>query len=452
MQKQLIRLSSVVLLGTSLFGATLSQKTDNASLVVYNSNVGLVHEEKELSLKKEDKDIHYEGVASSINTDSININLPSTIKLLSQHYKYDKLTQAKLLEAHIGKKIEVRRLKNANEYQVISATLLSHNGSESIVKTIDYQILSVPSASIIFETIPKTLITKPSLVWNVETQKDIKTKLSLDYLINNITFKSDYILNLDKNSSNLVGWITINNHSGKSFEGTKLSLLAGDINRANQNMQDYRRAKEIQVLSSAPKVAHQAYEGYQFYTIPFKVTLADNEKTQIKFISKSKIPTQREFVAQLNNPLYLRGEIKGDITQYLSLNALDIPLPKGVVRTYSKLKGETILLGETEIDHTPKDTPIKLKLGKNFDLKSTQTLLKREDTKSWLACDVEYKVENKSDEAKEVQLLIPFNKQSNSTIKTDKNYSFTKGNFVTFSLLVAPNATEKFNVHFESKR
>jgi len=452
MQKQIFALGGVFLFSTLLFSASLSEKTTNPSLIVYNSNIGLVHEEKELSLKKEDTSIIYEGVASSINTDSVNVKLSPDVTLLSQQYRYDKLTQAKLLEAHIGKKVEVRRLKNSNEYQVISATLLSHNGNESIVKTIDYQILTVKSSSIIFETIPKALITKPSLVWNVITPKNVSSKLELDYLINNITFKSDYILNLDEKSSNLTGWITIDNRSGKSFQDTKLSLLAGDINRANPNAELYKNVRAIAVMDSAPQVSHQAYEGYHFYTIPFKVTLANNEKTQIKFVSKEKIPTQREYTAQLSNPLYLNGEIKTDVMQYLSLAPLDVPLPKGVVRTYSKLQGETILLGETQIAHTPKETPIKLKLGKNFDLKATQTLVKRGDTKNWFACDVEYSVANKSDEKKEVQLLIPFNKQSDSIIKTDKTYSFTKGNFVTFSLLVAPNATEKFNVHFESKK
>ena len=452
MQKSTLALSSIFFFSTLLFGASVSEKTSNASLIVYNSNIGLVHEEKELNLHKEDTQIIYEGVASSINTDSINIKLDPSITLSSQQYRFDNLTQAKLLQAHLGKKVEVRRLKNSSEFQVINATLLAYNATESIVKTVDYQILSVKNSSVIFEAIPHELITKPSLVWNVKTPKDIKTKLELDYLINNISFKSDYILNLDETSSDLVGWITLDNRSGKSFKDTKLSLLAGDINRAIDAPVLYKNTRALAVMDSAPEVSHKAYEGYHFYTIPFKVTLANNEKTQIKFIQKNKISSTREYSAQLSNPLYLQGETKVDVTQYISLAPLDIPLPKGVVRTYSKLEGKTILLGETGIEHTPKKTPIKLKLGKNFDLKVTQSILKRNDSKNWLEADVEYSVLNNSDEKKKVTLLIPFNKQSDSRVESQKKHQFTQGETLEFIVKVAPNSTEKFSVHFESKQ
>jgi hypothetical protein len=452
MQKSILALSGIFFFSTTLFGATLSKNVENPSLIVYNSNLGLVHEERDLTLHKEDKSIIYKDVASSINTDSINIKLDSSIKLNSQQFRYDKLTQAKLLEAHIGKKVDVRRLKNANEFQLLSATLLAYSGDEAIVKTIDYQVLTVKSSSIIFESIPKELITKPSLVWNVEASQDIKTKLELDYLINNITFKSDYVLNLDKNSSNLNGWITIDNRSGKSFENTKLSLLAGDINRASQRNPIYKNVRAVALMDSATEVSHKAYEGYHFYTIPFNVTLANNEKTQIKFVTKNRIKTKRNYASHLSNPLYLQGERKSNVTQYISLEALDTPLPKGVVRTYSKLGEDTILLGETDIEHTPKATPIKLKLGTNFDLKVTQILINRDDSQTWLKSDVEYNVKNSSNEAKTLELMIPFNRDNDSRVQTDKKYEFTKGNLVTFTLLVAPGATEKFNVHFESRR
>lgn len=205
-------------------------------------------------------------------------------------------------------------------------------------------------------------------------------------------------------------------------------------------------------MSAPQEVVHQAYEGYHFYTIPFKVTLANNEKTQIKFIDQKHIPTTRQYSANLMNPLYLQGERRVDVMQYLLLDGLNLPLPKGIVRSYSKLQDQTILLGETNIDHTPKDTPIKLKIGKNFDLKVTQTILKREDTSNWFDADVEYTLKNSSDKAKNITLYIPFNRQNNSSVKSDKSYSYTKGNLVTFTLLVAPNTSEKFQVHFESKK
>ncbi len=440
-----------LMLSSYVVAATLSPVQEN-SLIIYNSNVGLVHEKRDLSLSKNDTSINYEDVASSINTDSVNVSIDPSVTLFSQQYRYDKLTQAKLLEAHIGKRVEVRRLKNRNEFQIISATLLSHNGTQAIVKTLDYKIITVNADDIQFDTIPKELITKPSLVWNINASKDLDGSLELDYLIKNITFKSDYILNLNEKTSNLNGWISINNHSGKAFKDTTLSLLAGDLNRAQeQNIRLYK-AKAMSVMADAPQVAHKAFEGYHFYTIPFKVNLANNEKTQIKFLSQDNIPTTKNYEATLNNPLYLMGERKSDVLQYVSLEKLTMALPKGTIRTYGTLEGKKVLLGETTISHTPKDTPIKLQLGTNFDLKVKQTLLKRDDTKERFDVSVKYTLANHSDETKLITLFVPFNKNSDSSVITKEKYRFTKGNLVTFTLTIPANETKEFQVNFKSKR
>ena len=452
MKKTTLALMATLSLSSSLFASTLSSEIKNSSLVVYNSNIGLVHEERDLSLKSSDTSIIYEGVASSINTDSINVTLNPLVSLKSQQFRFDSLTLSKLLDAHIGKKIEVRLLRNRNEFKIIFATLLSHGSQNSIVRTVDYKIISVKNSDIMFSSIPKELITKPSLVWNVDVKKDVDETMKLDYLINNITFKSDYILNVDQNRSQLTGWITIDNRSGKAFKETKLSLLAGDINRVNANRPTPYRAKSMRVMSDSVQASHQAYEGYHFYTIPFKVSLANNEKTQLKFIAKDGIATSREYSATLNNPLYVRSQIKSDVNQYISIEGIESPLPKGTLRTYSKLDGRTILLGENHISHTPKNTSLKLKIGKNFDIKVTQTPTSRDDSKSRFDVTMEYKLTNNSDQQRVIELLIPFNTDESSKIRTEKNYTFTKGNLVTFSVTVGANSSESFKVNFKSRK
>ena len=443
---------STFLLTTSLLSATLGKKVQNSSLIVYNSNIALVHEERSLELTENDTQIIYSGVAKSVQTDSINVSLPEGVSLNSQQYRFDKLTLGKLLDAHIGKKIEVRLLKNRNEFKIITATLLSSSGSKSIVRTLDFKILSVDSSAIRFEEVPKELITKPSLVWNIKAEAYTKADMKLDYLVNNISFKSDYILTLNKDTATLAGWLTLNNRSGKSFKNTKLSLLAGDINRVMPSHQPQRVYKSMVMSDTETNVKHQAVEGYHFYSIPFKVNLANNEKTQIKFLYEQNLTIERVYSARLSNPLYLHGESKVDVAQFVKLEPLALPLPKGVVRTYASLQKQTILLAENRLSHTPKETAIKLRLGKNFDTKVTQTLQSRQDTKSSYNADILYTITNASDEAKTITLLVPFNKKADSKITTDREYSFTKGNLVTFSLALPANSTKKFKVNYESSK
>ena len=433
-----------------LFGSANATVLDN-SLIVYNGNVGLVHESKNINIKKSDSTITYEDVANTIETDSVNIKLPDSVKLYSQQYRFDKLTLSKLLDAHIDKAVQVRVLKDAKNFKIIDAVLLTNNGASSLVRTQNKTIISVNSKDIIFKTIPSELLTKPSLVWNVKASQNLNTKMEIDYLIKNITWSSDYILNLNEKNANLSGWITIDNRSGKKFSDTSLYVLAGEINRATKPT--YRREVMYkQAMADSAPVRQEAHEGYHFYTIPFKVNLAKNEKTQIKFTDKKSLKFSRKYSSTLPNPLYLRGEIKSNVTQYIKLQALDIPLPKGVVRTYSKLRETSILLGETNIKHTPKDTKIELKLGKNFDLKVTQSILKRDDSERYYIADVNYSVKNSSDKSKTVELLVPFNRNKNSIVKSSQKHEFTKGNFVTFSIQIKANSSKSFKVHFESKK
>ena len=439
-----ITLALIASLGliSALDASTLSEKPTSNSLIVYNSNIGLVHEERKLSLSPSDASILYKGVASTIETDSVNVELPKDVIVYSQQYRYDKLTRQKLLDAHIGKTVKLGKE---------DVELLSYENATCLVKSSNGAIMSAEAKDVVFQTIPEELITKPSLVWNIKSASAYETNMKMDYIIKNITWKSDYVLNLDANKANLSGWISVNNNSGKAFKETQLYVLAGDVNRANGE-RPRPEARYMKAMMDSLEVEERSYEGYHLYAIPFKVNLANQEKTELKFISENSLDVSRKYSATLANPLYMNGEIQTDVSQYAIVQALDVPLPKGVVRTYSKLQNVSMLLGETSINHTPKNTPIELKLGKNFDLKVTQTVLKRNDDKNNFDVDVEYKVQNSSDEEKTVELLAPFNNNRGSKIETKQKYKFTKGNLVTFSVKVQANSFSDFKVNYESKR
>ncbi len=451
MKKLSLSLLSTLFMVGGLYAVTLSSTSAENSLIIYNSNIALVHENRKLHLSKNDTKIIYEDVASSINTDSVNVTLPKGIELFSQQYRYDKLTQSKLLDAYIGKNISVKVMKNAKDFKTIKAQLLSNDGDSCIVKH-NAKIRIVESKNIIFDTIPSQLITKPSLVWNVQSKKNINAKMSIDYLINQITWRSNYILNISQNQANLSGWISIDNRSGKAFKNTNLHVLAGEINRAYSSRRNYKKTEYMAMAQTVQDVSHQAHEGYHFYTIPFKVNLANNENTQLKFITQNNIAIKRKYIAMMSNPNYLHGERQKDVTQIIKMDGLEYPLPRGVVRSYSKLKNTSILLGESSIVHTPKDTPISLIIGKNFDVKVKETLLKRDKETLYVNENVKYSIKNSSNENKKVLIQIPFNKDSDSTIKSKIKYTYTKGNLVAFNIHVEANSTKEFTVYYRVKK
>ncbi|MEA1893292.1 MAG: hypothetical protein U9N33_11365 [Campylobacterota bacterium] len=443
MQNLSLTSSFLLFFTSSLFGASLGSTPTDSSLIVYNGGIGLVHEQRELTLNKGDKQIVYKDVASTIETDSVNTMLPASVTLYSQQYRFDKLTISKLLDAHVGSDIKV-----ADK----TLTLLSHNGDKALVRDKNGEIISILSKEIIFKAIPDSLITKPSLVWNIKATKDLTTKIDIDYLINNLSWKSDYILNITKNKANLSGWITIENRSGKAYKNTNLHVLAGDINRANKQNPAPRYLKSMASMADAPAVSHKAHEGYHFYSIPFKVNLANNEKTQIKFINENSIPITRKYSSTMSNPDYLHSEIKHSVTQHVEIQKLAFALPKGVVRSYSKLGDNNILLGESSLKHTPKDTLITLTLGKNFDIKVKETIQSRSDTQRYFDSTVLYTLENSSNEQKNVEILIPFNKNSTSSIDTKKAFKYKNGNMLSFKTELNTQEKQIFKVRFRSKR
>lgn len=436
----------VLTLTTSLFSATLSKEATEQSLVIYNSNIALVHEQRELSLRKEDKRFIYDAIAKSINVDSLHVKLDPSIKILSQRYQDNQFTLENLLEDNLGKSVTVHN-KNSNYKE---AMLISYDKRQSVVKQKN-NFLIIKNTDIIFNSSKKKFLNKPSLIFDVQTSRDIDSKIELDYLINDINFQTNYILDIDENSSSLTGFINIDNHSGKEFKNIRLSLLAGDVNRVHSPVV-YKEATTLHTMSDNQEISLETFSGYHFYTIPFKVSLEDKEKTYIEYLDDKSLHVEKELQAYMSNPLYVRGEKKVQVDQELLLQGLSKPLIKGVVRTYSKLDGQTVLIGETHISNTPKNTPLKLKIGKDFDLSVFENVISRDDSKNVSEVEMQYKIVNSSNETKTLRLYVPFNVYKGSEIKSAQKYGMTKGNLVTFTIQVDANKSQSFRVNFKSRR
>jgi len=454
----LIKLSlSTGLLFCSFLGASsLSSGLNKSTLVVYNSNIGLVHEERSISLDRGRQGVLYPDVASTVETDSVNVVFPSGVQLYSQKYKYDKVSVQKLLLAYINKEVEVKVPISKEAFEVKKATLLSAD-DRVLLRLEGGKIIQANAADILFQAIPDTLITQPSLLWDVMSNKKIYGQLELDYLINDISWKSDYVLSINENTADLSAWITLNNNSGKAFKDVDLKVLAGEISREKTVSQRpdymYQRAKAMQ-MEAMPAVQEVSHEGYHIYTIPFRVDIADKEKTQIKFIDEKAIKIQRRYDVHLSAPQWLKAEKKHKVNQYIEFKDLSKALPQGIIRTYSSLEGSTVLLGINTIYHTPKKEKVSLKIGKNFDLLVKESTLSKNETKTHYEAEVKYTLTNRSNKAITLELLVPFVQYSalESVIKSDVKYEFKDGNTVKFSIYLKADSVQEFNVKYRNRR
>ncbi len=360
---------------------------DQAALeiTVYNSNLGLVKDQRQVTLKNGLQELKFMDVAAQIIPTSVSIKSfleTNPFVVLEQNYEYDLLSPRKLLDKYVGKEV---KLFTKNPYsereEMVSATLLANNENQPVFQ-IGRDITFNHPGRILFPEMPKDLISKPTLIWLLNNQVTTPQKIEALYLTNGLNWKSDYVLVLNEQDTQagLSGWVTIDNKSGAAYRNAKLKLVAGDIHRVQDEVFRARKAMVAARETPAPQFKEDSLFEYHIYTLERKTTLKENQTKQISLLNVQQIPVSKEFIYRGTQYYYRnkQGEIISNqkIGVFIQLtnskeNHLGMPLPKGTVRAYKRDRdGSLQLVGEDSIDHTPKDEKIKLKLGEAFDLKA----------------------------------------------------------------------------------
>lgn len=353
------------------------------SLTVYNVNLGLIKDVRDIDLAKGIGNLRFMDVASEIIPPSVAIRSlidTNSFSILEQNYEYDLLNPQKLLDKYVGKKI---KLFNKNPYtereEIEEATLLSNNGGA--IYQIDDEITFNYPGRVIFPEVPDDLISKPTLVWMFENTLTSKQKVEASYLTNGINWHADYVVTLnDKDDmANMSGWVTIENMSGTTYKDAKLKLVAGDVNRVKDE-RDYeeRMMYAAKAMAAEEQFKEDAFFEYHIYTLQRNSTIKNNQTKQINLVTADDIPVKKEFIFQ-GTAYYYRTQYGQPLSNqkvgvYVEIanmekNNLGIPLPKGTIRIYKNdNEGSLQFIGEDSIDHTPKDEKIKVKLGDAFDV------------------------------------------------------------------------------------
>jgi hypothetical protein len=430
----------LLVLSAFALASKIDTKPIESSLVIYNSNLALVNETNLLELSKDDTNIIYENVADSIINESVNISLPTNVELFSQQFRYDKISLNKMLQANIGKEIMYK-----NQY----VTLLS--SSPVLIKYDNDIIKSINDVeNISFSKIPSELLLKPSLIWNVKSSDDIEDKIELSYLIKNIDWKSNYTLHVEQDKASLNGWISINNRSSKRFDNIDLNVMAGDVNLVKE-VQPRIMYKSAMMMADN-SVQERSFEGYHLYSVPFKVTLAAREKTQIRYLDINDIEIKRVYKASMSHPFYVRKKVDKKVSQFIKTDNIAYPLPSGVIRVYSSFENKDIFVGEQSIKHTPKNEKLSLNIGNNFDVKASEELVELYDDKEYDYISVEYVVKNSSDDNKSVELNIPYLVNKSNTLKSTQNFTKKNGGMISFDIDVEQNSQKEFIVEYKKKK
>ena len=385
------------------------------SITIYNGNLGLVKDVRDLQLPAGIHEVKFMDVASQIDPTTVHLKSltdPTGVRILEQNYEYDLLNPQKLLDKYVGKKVKLM----TGDGTLVEAVLLSNNNGP--IYQINGQIHLGHPGRVILPELPENLTPTPTLVWLLQSGSARPQRVEASYLTSGITWKADYVvvLNETDNGGDLSGWVTIDNKSGATYADAALKLVAGDVHRA-QTRQEMRAVLESTAKAAAPRPQFQeeSFFEYHLYSLQGRTTVKQNQTKQISLLDAPDIAIKKElrfygashyYRSQLGTPLSNQKVGVFLEIENAEKHRLGIPLPKGTVRVYKAAADKSLqFIGEDVIDHTPKDEKVKIKMGEAFDVVGERT---QRDWKklAWNLYETEWDVELRNHKKEDVEVTI----------------------------------------------
>ena len=406
--------------------STLQDQTEVA-VTIYNDQLALVKDLRNIRLDSGFNKLAFREVSSQMRPETAllrSLNYPNGFHLIEQNFDFDLLTPQKLLEKYVGKKVRiVKTHPTTGKEKLLDAVVLSVNNG--VVLRLGDRIETGIPGRVIFDEVPGNLRDRPTLVMQLKSATSKSQQLQLSYLTGGLSWKADYVAELDELDQylDLTGWVTLTNQSGVTYKNAKLQLVAGDVNRVQDDFREVNRKFEMlaeESMAADAEMVEEALFEYHLYTLQRPTTIKENQTKQVSLLSATKIPVKKEFLLQGQNYYYQSSY--GMIGQKLKVGVyvefdndknsnLGVPLPKGVVRVYKNDRsGNAQFVGEDRIDHTPKNEEVRLKLGDAFDVTADkkQTSFKKAHAigKYSYAYTVSFQIDLKNAKDEEVEVVV----------------------------------------------
>ena len=216
---------------------TLNDQTD-LNVTIYNSNIALVRDVRQLTLPTGAFTLKFEDIAATVNPATVHfrsLTEPDKLSVIEQNYEYDLLEPAKLLHKYVGKEVTLVRTYRENgetKHEEMKATLLADNNGP-VWKIGNDIVTGEHDEGYRFPEVPANLYDQPTLLMSLENSGGRKQQIEASYLARNLSWNADYVLTVgrDDKAADLDGWVTLANTSGTAFHNARLQLVAGDLNR-----------------------------------------------------------------------------------------------------------------------------------------------------------------------------------------------------------------------------
>ncbi|MDD4879648.1 MAG: hypothetical protein PHR22_04255 [Candidatus Omnitrophica bacterium] len=499
----------VMALTAVIFMVGMNSCYAQAALTIYNQDFAVVKDTVKLDLKNGTNDVKFLGVTAHLEPDSVILRDPAgkhVFQIMEQNYRADPVSQDLLLSIYEGKTIDflIQRQDKTEIIQgkIIRSSYVPHwtamrrygqdyhmrqmayvgaPGNQPIIEVDGKLRFNLPGIPL-FPALADDTILKPTLEWLINTKRASSFDAELSYVTGGLNWESSYNMVAPEKGDviDLIGWVTIDNQSGKAFNNAKIKLMAGDVQKIIPGEPGYDYEASYRVLSrleesSGIPVTEKTFDEYHLYTLNNATTLHDRETKQVEFINASGIKTQtvyvydglkinrnryrgwdaysirenREYGTESNTKVWVMREIVNS-----KANHLGIPLPKGKVRFYRRdSDGQVEFTGEDLIDHTPTEETVRFFTGNAFDLtgERTRTNYVIHSNENWLDESFEIKLRNHKKEPVEIRVVEHLYRWNTWEIK-QQSQDFVKknSNTIEFNVKVPPEKeqTITYTVHY----
>jgi len=352
---------------------------------------GIVRHDRRYALESGLHTLRVADIAALIDPTTVtfaSLTDPKTA-VVEQNFKFDLVSQAKLLERYLGQTIEVEQ-PWGDGVRILEGTLLGV-GDGLTLQLADGSVQALRSyGNVRFPELPGGLITQPTLEWLLDSPRDGAQDTRIAYETRGMTWWTDYNITLQDEKSctlDLSAWVSIINQSGAGFDNARLKLIAGDVNRAE--LASPRRQQVLRAAMAFEDSAgfeEQAFFEYHLYTLQRRTDLPNNSTKQLQLFPPARgISCKKELVfaptlawSHHGSPQLDQGYgqvMQADVAvnlrfKNLESEGLGVPLPAGRIRVnqLDPADGSLEFIGEDTIDHTPRNEEVLIRMGNAFDV------------------------------------------------------------------------------------
>ncbi|HOL39377.1 MAG: hypothetical protein WBH76_00165 [Dictyoglomaceae bacterium] len=208
----------------------------------------------------------------------------------------------------------------------------------------------------------------------IESSEDMKEELVIFYVQPSINWAAQHMVFIDGEKVRFNTNINIRNSSGMSFQGAKISVLAGGVNVGNELPLMSKAVMAEQAFSLAMPVP-ESVEGYKIYNLPGEWNISQGSVTIVPLLDAWVKNAEKKYIYDVDSGS--KNAIIKWIIANTKENGLGIPLPQGSLKMFTLNDGKVVFIGESYISDIPENEKIEVVQGKDFDLLGESKILDR---------------------------------------------------------------------------